>query len=126
MFRTMCKSKIHHLKITDKNLAYEGSLTLDPLLMDAGNIVEWEKVHVVNLNNGDRLETYVIPGAKGSGAVCLNGAAARRGEVGDIVIVIAYANVSEEQVRTFRPRMVYAEEPGNRVAQVVAPEGAAQ
>lgn len=120
MMRMMCKSKIHHLTITEKNLAYEGSLTLDPHLMEAANIVEWEQVQVVNLNNGDRLETYVISGRAGSGTVCLNGAAARRGEVGDKVIVIAYAGVPEENVPNFRPRMVYVDSK-NAISEVVAP-----
>ena len=120
MMRMMCKSKIHLLTITEKNLAYEGSLTLDPNLMEAANIAEWEQVHVVNLNNGERLETYVITGKRGSGDVCLNGAAARKGEVGDRVIVIAYAGIPEEKVEGFRPRMVYVNEK-NAVSEVVAP-----
>ena len=108
------KSKIHRVVITEANLNYVGSLTLDEDLMDAGNLIENEKVQVVNVNNGSRLETYLIKGKKGSGICCLNGPAARQGAVGDIVIVISYAHMDFEEARTFKPWIVFPEE-GNKI-----------
>ncbi len=107
------KSKIHRAVITEANLNYVGSLTLDEDLMVAANLIENEKVQVVNVNNGERLETYVIKGKKGSGIVCLNGPAARRGMTGDVVVIISYAQMDFEEAKTFSPRLVFPKE-GNK------------
>jgi aspartate 1-decarboxylase len=101
------KSKIHRAVITEANLNYVGSLTLDEDLMDAGNFIEHEKIQVVNVNNGERLETYIIKGKRGSGIVCLNGPAARRGAVGDVVIIISYASMDFEAAKQFNPAIVF-------------------
>jgi len=108
------KSKIHRAIITEANLNYVGSITIDEDLIDAANIIENEKVQVVNVNNGERLETYVIKGKRGSGTCCLNGPAARKGSVGDIVIIISYATIEFEQAKTFKPHIVFPKE-GNRL-----------
>jgi aspartate 1-decarboxylase len=108
------KSKIHRATITEANLHYVGSLTLDEDLMDASRIIEHEKVQIVNVNNGSRIETYVIKGRRGSGVCCLNGPAARQGAVGDVVIVISYATMEFEEARTFKPWIVFPKE-GNRL-----------
>jgi aspartate 1-decarboxylase len=104
------KSKIHRATITEANLHYVGSLTLDENLMDAAQITEFEKVQVVNVNNGTRIETYVIKGKRGSGVCCLNGPAARQGAVGDIVIIISYATMLFEEAKTFKPWVVFPKE----------------
>jgi aspartate 1-decarboxylase len=104
------KSKIHRATITQANLNYVGSITIDEDLMEAANIIEGEKVQVVNNNNGERLETYVIPGERGSGTICLNGAAARKAAVGDIVIIIAYALMTPEEAKAFKPSVVFPNE----------------
>lgn len=101
------KSKIHRITITEANLHYVGSLTLDEDLMDAANMIEYEKIQVVNVNNGTRLETYLIKGKRGSGVCCLNGPAARRGTVGDVVIIISYATMKFEEAKTFKPWLVF-------------------
>lgn len=106
MYLTMFKSKIHRATVTDANLKYEGSLELDPLLMKAANILESEKVQVVNVANGERFETYTILGKPGSGTVCLNGPAARLGQVGDEVIIITYVLLTPEQAATHTPIVV--------------------
>jgi aspartate 1-decarboxylase len=108
------KSKIHRAVITEANLNYVGSLTLDEDLMDAANLIENEKIQVVNVNNGERLETYIIKGARGSGIVCLNGPAARKGAEGDVVIVISYALMDFEEAKKFKPVIVFPKE-GNRL-----------
>ena len=108
------KSKIYRAVITEANLNYVGSLTLDEDLMDAANMIENEKVQIVNVNNGSRIETYIIRGKRGSGVCCLNGPAARRGSVGDIVIVISYANMDFEEAKKFKPWIVFPKE-GNRL-----------
>jgi aspartate 1-decarboxylase len=108
------KSKIHRVAITEANLNYVGSLTLDEDLIEAGNLIENEKVQVVNVNNGSRIETYLIKGKSGSGVCCLNGPAARQGAVGDIVIIISYARMPFEEAKTFKPRIVFPKE-GNRI-----------
>lgn len=108
------KSKIHRAVITEANLNYVGSLTLDEDLMDAANIIENEKVQVVNVNNGARLETYIIKGKRGSGVVCLNGPAARQGMAGDVVVVISYARMDFEAAKTFKPWLVFPKE-GNKL-----------
>jgi len=108
------KSKVHRAAITEANLHYVGSLTLDEDLMDAANLIENEKVQVVNVNNGSRLETYIIKGKRGSGTVCLNGPAARKGAVGDVVVIISYATMDFEEAKTFKPSLVFPKE-GNRL-----------
>ena len=101
------KSKIHRAKITQAELHYVGSITIDESLMEAANLIEGEKVSVVNINNGERLDTYVIRGERNSGVVCLNGPAARRAQVGDMVIVISYASMEFEEARKFKPSVVF-------------------
>jgi aspartate 1-decarboxylase len=108
------KSKIHRAVITEANLHYVGSLTLDEDLMDAANFIENEKVQVVNVNNGSRIETYIIKGKRGSGVCCLNGPAARQGAQGDIVIIISYANMKFEEAKTFKPWVVFPKD-GNKL-----------
>jgi aspartate 1-decarboxylase len=101
------KSKVHRAVITEANLNYVGSLTLDEDLMDAANMIEYEKVQIVNVNNGSRIETYLIKGKRGSGVCCLNGPAARQGAVGDIVIVISYACMDFEKAKSYKPAIVF-------------------
>jgi aspartate 1-decarboxylase len=108
------KSKVHRVTITEANLNYIGSLTLDEDLMDAANLIPNEKVQVVNVNNGARIETYMIAGKRGSGICCLNGPAARSGVVGDIVIVISYAHLEFEAAKKFKPWVVFPKE-GNKM-----------
>jgi len=107
------KSKIHRAVVTEANLNYVGSLTLDEDLMDAANLIPNEKIQVVNVNNGERMETYLIRGERGSGICCLNGPAARKGAVGDIIIVISYATMDFEAAKKFKPWVVFPKE-GNR------------
>lgn len=109
------KSKIHRVTVTEANLNYVGSITIDEDLMDAAGIIEGEKVQIVNNNNGERLETYVIPGRRGSGCICLNGAAARKAAVGDVVIIISYALMDPDEARSFRPSVVFPDERTNRL-----------
>jgi aspartate 1-decarboxylase len=106
----LLKSKIHHAVITEANLHYMGSLTLDVALMEAANLIENEKIHVVNINNGERLETYLIKGGRGTGVCCLNGPAARKGAEGDIIIIISYAIMDFEEAKNFTPRIVFPKE----------------
>lgn len=101
------KSKVHRAVITESNLNYVGSLTLDEDLMEAANMIEHEKIQVVNVNNGERIETYLIKGKRGSGVCCLNGPAARRGMVGDVVVIISYANMPFEEAKNFKPWVVF-------------------
>jgi len=108
------KSKIHRAVITEANLNYVGSITIDENLVDAANLIENEKVQVVNVNNGERLETYVIRGKKGSGICCLNGPAARKGMVGDVVVIISYASMDFEEAKKFKPWIVFPKE-GNKL-----------
>lgn len=103
----LLKSKIHRATITEANLHYIGSIGIDQDLMDAANLIEFEKVQVLNINNGERLETYVIKGERGSGMISLNGAAARKAAAGDLVIIAAYAQMSPEEARTFKPTIVF-------------------
>jgi aspartate 1-decarboxylase len=114
MRRTMCKSKIHRATVTDANLAYEGSITLDPVLMEAGDLLEYEKVHVVNINNGARFETYVITGTPDSGDVVLNGAAARLVQNGDKIIIMSYASYDQAELEGFEPNLIFVDE-ANRI-----------
>jgi len=109
MFLSMMKSKIHRATVTEANLNYVGSITIDGDLLDQANILEGEKVQVVNVNNGSRLETYTIRGEKGSGVICLNGAAARYAQTGDIVILIAYALVTPEEAKTLQQQVVFVD-----------------
>lgn len=104
------KSKIHQATVTEANLHYVGSITIDEDLMDAANLMEGERVQVVNNNNGERLETYVITGQRGSGKICLNGAAARKAEIGDVLIIIAYALMEPDEARTFTPKIVFPDQ----------------
>jgi aspartate 1-decarboxylase len=114
MQRHLMKSKIHRATITSADLHYEGSLTVDQDLLDAADLLNYEEIQVVNVNNGARFTTYVIPGPRGSGVVQLNGAAARLGLPGDVVILIAYAVIEDEEAQTFVPRVVFVDEQ-NRV-----------
>ena len=111
---SVLKSKIHRAIITEANLNYVGSLTLDEDLMEAANLIENEKVQIVNVNNGERIETYLIKGKRGSGVCCLNGPAARRGAVGDVVIVISYCTLPFEEAKTFKPWVVFPKD-GNKL-----------
>ena len=115
MYRTMCKSKIHRATVTGADLNYVGSITIDPELMEAADLLEYEQVHVVNVNNGARFETYVIPGVRGNGEICLNGAAARLAHPGDKVIVISYGQYAEEEMERYRPVFIFVDE-HNRIA----------
>lgn len=117
MFRIIHKSKIHRATITEADLNYKGSLTVDQNLLDAADIYPNEKVQVVNINNGSRLETYIISGERGSGTICLNGAAARLGHVGDRIIIISYAIMDEAEARDFEPKKVLVDEENNIINQ---------
>lgn len=108
------KSKIHRAKVTQAELHYVGSITLDEALMEAANLIENEMVHVLNINNGERFETYVIRGERNSGTVCLNGPAARRVQVGDIIIVVSYATMDFEKAKSFKPSLAFPDD-SNRV-----------
>ncbi|AUO08427.1 L-aspartate 1-decarboxylase [Paenibacillus jamilae] len=121
MFRTMMKSKIHRATVTEANLNYVGSITIDEDLMETSDLLENEKVQIVNNNNGARLETYVIPGPRGSGVICLNGAAARLVQPGDTVIIISYASMSNEEAKTYKPTVVFVDE-HNKPAQTMSKE----
>jgi aspartate 1-decarboxylase len=115
--RTMLKSKIHRARVTDADLQYEGSITLDPILMEAADILPFERVHVLDITNGARLETYAIEGERGRGEVAINGAAAHLIHKGDLVIVLSYGPVSEEEARRFLPKLVYVDEK-NRIVRL--------
>ena len=109
------KSKIHRVKVTEADLNYIGSITIDPELLEASNIIEGEKVQIVNINNGERIETYVIPGERGAGGICLNGPAARRVAVGDIIIIIAYGYMDFEEAKSFEPKLVFPNTETNKL-----------
>lgn len=115
MLIEVVKSKIHNVSVTEANLNYIGSITIDEDLMDAANILENEKVQVVNINNGERLDTYVIKGKRGSGDICLNGAAARKVAVGDVVIIISYAAIDFNEARSFKPKIVFPDTNTNKL-----------
>ncbi|MCB0428993.1 MAG: aspartate 1-decarboxylase [Flavobacteriales bacterium] len=115
MLIEIVKSKIHRVTVTEANLNYVGSITIDEDLLDAANLIANEKVQVVNINNGERLETYIIKGERGSGVVCMNGPAARRVAVGDIVIVISYAHMDFEEAKSFKPRLIFPDTATNRL-----------
>jgi aspartate 1-decarboxylase len=114
MLIEVLKSKIHKVTITGANLHYVGSITIDEDLMEAANLIENEKVHVLDLNNGERLETYVIKGVRGSGDICLNGAAARKVQVGDIIIIMSYALLEFEEAKTFKPVILFPDTKTNK------------
>ncbi|SCY35489.1 L-aspartate 1-decarboxylase [Nonlabens sp. Hel1_33_55] len=116
MLITVVKSKIHRVKVTGADLNYIGSITIDEDLMDGANIVEGEKVQIVNNNNGNRLETYAIPGPRGSGEITLNGAAARLVAVGDVLILITYAQMTMEEARNFKPSLLFPNEKDNTLS----------
>ncbi len=115
MLVQVVKSKIHRVKVTGADLNYIGSITIDEDLMDAANIIEGEKIQVVNNDNGERLETYVIPGPRNTGEITLNGAAARRVAVGDVLILITYAFMDVEEAKVFKPSLVFPNEKTNRL-----------
>jgi len=109
------KSKIHRVTVTEADLNYVGSISIDEDLMDAANLIENEKVQIVNINNGERLETYVITGQRGTGQICLNGPAARRVAVGDIIIIISYASMDFEEAKTFKPKLIFPDTASNKI-----------
>ena len=114
MYIEVLKSKLHCAKVTEANLNYMGSITIDEDLLDAANMIAGEKVQIVNNNNGERFETYIIKGGRGSGCICLNGAAARKALVGDVVIIISYALMDFEEAKTFEPKVIFPKE-GNKL-----------
>lgn len=115
MLIQVVKTKIHRVTVTQADLNYIGSITIDEDLMDAGNLIPNEKVQIVNNNNGERFETYVIKGKRGSGTICLNGAAARKVQPGDVIIIIAYAMMDFEEAKTFKPAIVFPDTATNRI-----------
>lgn len=115
MFIVVVKSKMHRLPVTQANLNYIGSITIDEDLLDAANLIANEKVSIVNNNNGERFETYIIKGERGSGVVCLNGAAARKAQPGDIIIVMSYAMMDFEEAKTFKPSVVFPDTATNKL-----------
>ena len=115
MFIEVCKSKIHRVTVTGADLQYVGSITIDEDLMDAANILENEKVQIVDINNGERLETYVIRGERGLGEIILNGPAARKVSVGDIVIIVSYASMDFEEAKHFKPKIIFPDTETNRL-----------
>jgi aspartate 1-decarboxylase len=115
MLIEVVKSKIHKVTVTEANLQYVGSISIDEDLMDATNLIEGEKVQVVNINNGERLETYVIKGERGSGQICMNGPAARKAAIGDIIIIIAYALIEFEEAKSFKPKIIFPDTPTNKI-----------
>ncbi|MBT2733328.1 aspartate 1-decarboxylase [Bacillus sp. ISL-7] len=123
MFRNMMNGKIHRATVTEANLNYVGSITIDEDLLDAVGMIANEKVQIVNNNNGARLETYIIPGERGSGVICLNGAAARLVQKGDIVIIISYALIAEEKVAAHKPKVAIMDE-DNRIKELIYAEPA--
>lgn len=115
MFIEVLKSKIHRVTVTEANLNYIGSITIDADLLDAANLIANEKVSIVNNNNGERFETYIIKGERGSGVVCLNGAAARKAQPGDIIIIMSYAMMDFEEAKTFKPTVIFPDTATNRL-----------
>ena len=115
MMIQVVKSKLHRVSVTEANLNYIGSITIDEDLMDAANLIEGEKVQIVNNNNGERLETYIIKGERGSGMICLNGAAARKVQPGDVLIVMSYALMDFEEAKQFRPAIVFPDTATNKL-----------
>lgn len=115
MLIEVLKSKLHCVRVTEANLNYMGSVTIDEDLMDAANLIAGEKVHIVNNNNGERFVTYIIKGERGSGCICLNGAAARKVQVGDVVIIMSYAQMDFEEAKTFKPAVVFPDAATNKL-----------
>ena len=115
MMIEVLKSKLHCVRVTEANLNYRGSITIDEDLMDAANLIAGEKVHIVNNNNGERFETYIIKGERGTGCICLNGAAARKVQVGDIVIIMSYALMDFEEAKSFKPMVVFPDSLTNKI-----------
>jgi aspartate 1-decarboxylase len=115
MMIEILKSKIHRVRVTEANLQYVGSITIDEDLMDAANIIENEKVQIVNINNGERLETYVIKGERGSGQIGLNGPAARKVAIDDVIIIISYALIDSQEARQFEPRLIFPDTATNKI-----------
>lgn len=115
MYIQVLKSKIHRVTVTEADLNYIGSVTIDEDLMDAANLIENEKVQVLNINNGERLETYVIKGKRGSGVICLNGPAARKAAVGDVIIIISYAMMEHQEAKNFQPWVVFPDTETNKL-----------
>ena len=110
MFKTMMKSKIHRARVTESNLDYEGSITIDETLMEAAEMIQYEQVQIYNVTNGERFTTYAIKGEKNSGVICLNGAAAHKARKGDIVIIATYASYDEKELAAFKPKKVYTDD----------------
>lgn len=115
MMIEVLKSKIHRVRVTQANLNYVGSITIDENLMDAANMIEGEKVQILDINNGERLETYIIKGERGSGAICLNGAAARKVAVDDLVIIVSYALMDFEEAKQFKPSVIFPDSTTNHL-----------
>ncbi|MDR1527330.1 MAG: aspartate 1-decarboxylase [Dysgonamonadaceae bacterium] len=115
MFIQVIKSKLHRVTVTESNLNYIGSVTIDENLMEAANLIEGEKVQIVNNNNGERIETYVITGQRDSGMICLNGAAARKFQPGDIIIIMSYALMDFEEAKQFKPAIVFPDTASNKI-----------
>ena len=115
MLVQVLKSKIHRVSVTEADLNYIGSITIDPELLEASNIIEGEKVQIVNVNNGERIETYVIAGERGKGGICLNGPAARRVAVGDVVIIISYGFMDFEEAKVYKPNLVFPNTATNKL-----------
>jgi aspartate 1-decarboxylase len=115
MLIEVIKSKIHQARVTEANLYYVGSITIDEDLMDAANLIESERVQIVNINNGERLDTYVIKGKRGSGSICLNGPAARKCTVGDVIIIMSYASMDFEEAKNFKPSIIFPDTETNRL-----------
>lgn len=126
MYREMCKSKIQTATVTETNLYYQGSVTIDKALMEAGDILEYEKVQILNVNNGQRIETYAIEGERGSGIICLNGAAARWAHHGDKVIIISYCLVEEGRAKNWRPKIVLVDENNRPLKTVLSADPSTQ
>jgi aspartate 1-decarboxylase len=110
MQRTMMKSKIHRATVTDSNLGYEGSITIDEVLLEKANIIQYEQVDIYNVTNGERFTTYAITGERNSGTICINGAAAHKGRKGDVIIIVTYARYEQEDLVAFKPAKVYVDE----------------
>ena len=115
MMIEVLKSKLHRVRVTQANLNYVGSITIDEDLMDAANMIEGEKVQILDINNGERFETYIIKGERGSGCICLNGAAARKVAVDDLVIIVSYALLDFEEAKTFKPSVIFPDSATNRL-----------
>ena len=115
MIIEVLKSKIHRVTVTEANLNYNGSITIDEDLMDAANLIEFEKVHILDVNNGERFVTYAIKGKRGSGVICLNGAAARKVQVGDVIIIVSYAQMAFAEAKHFQPTLIFPDTANNRL-----------